>query len=140
MTPMNAAWMVLKTPIHDTDAGVRFVTQGKDEPKWADDPNVYGYVPSGGNTLGDTETEMMTPNQFLEHTGPIYEKTTPRQEGDDYYQQRMDNPEALFGMPWLSFEESVEKPRMHEGRHRMTELKERGHGDTSLPVRVKRWS
>ena len=143
MAPMDRAWQLLKMPVYDTDAGVQFVTQGKGEPKWKDDPNVYGRPASEG------PTEMWTPNDFLQwwDGGAIYGEKTPRQAGfaqekPHGYKTRFDeaenNPNIKFGMPYLGFVGDDPKPLIHDGRHRMVELKERGHGDTPLPVRVIR--
>ena len=149
------AWALLKMPVYDTDAGVQFVTQGQGE-NWANDPNVYGDVRPEG------PVEMMTPNEFLQWWGsgggriygrpedrdvqPYPYTLTPRQAGFAQrsvgYQTRFDeaesNPDIKFGMPWLRFVGDNPKPEKHDGRHRMAELIERGHGDTPLPVRVDR--
>jgi hypothetical protein len=141
--PMDMAMQLLKMPVYDTDAGVQFVTRGKGE-NWKDDPNVYGRAASEG------PIEMMTPNDYLQwwDGGALYGegKKTPRelgfaQEPHGYktrFDEAEDNPDIKFGMPYLGFVGDDPEPRIHDGRHRMIELKERGHGDTPLPVRVNR--
>lgn len=43
----DRAWDLVKAPIYETGIpGIRFVTQGEDEPRWTDMDNVFGYVPS----------------------------------------------------------------------------------------------
>jgi len=150
MEAFERAWALLKMGVYDTDAGVQFVTEEGE--KWAEDPNVYGRAASEG------PTEMMTPNEFLQwwDGGKIYGRPedkghgpllqTPRQAGyaqqEHGYKTRMDeaesNPDIKFGMPYLGFVGEHAFPFIHDGRHRMAELKERGHGDTPLPVRVNR--
>ena len=152
MEAFERAWSLLKMGVYDTAAGVQFVTEEGE--KWKDDPNVYGRAPSEG------PTEMMTPNEFLQWWGggKIYGRPedrdvqpypftlTPRQAGyaqqEHGYKTRMDeaesNPDIKFGRPYLGFVGDSPAPFIHDGRHRMAELKERGHGDTPLPVRVNR--
>ena len=144
MEAFERAWALLKMAVYDTDAGVQFVTEEGE--KWKDDPNVYGRAASEG------PIEMMTPNEFLQwwDGGALYgdegAKKTPRQLGfaeePHGYKTRFDeaesNPDIKFGMPYLGFVGDDPEPFIHDGRHRMVELKERGHGDTPLPVRVNR--
>lgn len=47
MTLFEQAWSIVKMPIYETGIpGIKFVTQGKDDPIWTDMDNVFGYVPS----------------------------------------------------------------------------------------------
>jgi hypothetical protein len=47
MTAFDKAWDLVKAPIYETGIpGIRFVTQGEDEPRWTDMDNVFGFVPS----------------------------------------------------------------------------------------------
>ena len=137
-------------PIYETGIpGIRFVTQGEDDPHWRSQENVYGYVPSDPSG-GQGEIQHMTPGEYGEMTsgekkGGIYigalgEKSSPREADDTFYQEMMDRAEAgediLFGMPYVF---SDYHPDIHhEGRHRMAELFARGHGDTPLPIKVMR--
>ena len=62
-TLFDTAWDLVKAPIYETGIpGIRFVTQGEDEPRWTDMDNVFGYVPSEP-TEKDIErfTEMNVP-------------------------------------------------------------------------------
>ena len=39
MTAFERAWALLKMPLHETDVpGLKFATQGENDPIWADDP------------------------------------------------------------------------------------------------------
>ena len=63
MTAFDQAWGLVKAPIYETGIpGIRFVTQGEDEPRWTDRDNVFGYVPSESSEK-DIErfTEMNVP-------------------------------------------------------------------------------
>ena len=61
------AWSIVKMPIHETGIhGIRFVTQGEDEPRWNDMDNVFGYVPTLGQL--NSAIEPMTPHKFLTRT------------------------------------------------------------------------
>jgi len=65
MTVFDKAWDLVKAPIYETGIpGIRFVTQGEDEPKWTDMDNVFGYV-SYEPTEKDIErfTEMNVPRK-----------------------------------------------------------------------------
>ena len=160
MSAFDLAWSVLKMPIYETGIpGIRFVTQGKDEPRWEEQDNVYGYAPADPSG-GQGEIQNVTPAEFGMMTtgrakGGIYgeegeysprevaAKYEPGSEDYDmfnYYRALMDRAEAgediLFGMPYVFRDHN---PNMyHEGRHRMAELFARGHGDTPLPVKVMR--
>ena len=151
MKPFDQAWTLLKMPVYETGVpGIQFVTQGDDDPHWRSMDNVYGYVPADPSR-GQGEIQYMTPGKFGKLTtgderGPTYadfktgRKLTAREADDTFYQEMMDRAEAgediKFGMPYVfsDFDPDI----YHEGRHRMSELFARGHGDTPLPVKVMR--
>ena len=143
-------WSIVKMPIHETGIpGIRFVTQGKDDPHWRSQENVYGYVPSDPSE-GQGEIQHMTPGEYGKMTtgeekGGMYvdalgRKKSPRESDDTFYQELMDRAQAgedlKFGMPYVFSD--FEPETYHDGRHRMAELFARGHGDTPLPVKVMR--
>ena len=60
-------WSLVKMPIHETGIpGIRFVTQGKDEPRWDDMDNVFGFVPTFEQL--NSSIEPMTPHKYLTRT------------------------------------------------------------------------
>ena len=154
MNPFDQTWALLKMPVYETGVpGIQFVTQGADDPHWRSMDNVHGFVPTetkdGSEVLGrESEIQYMTPGEYGEMTtgderGPTYEdltgrKLTAREVDDTFYQEMMDRAQAgediKFGMPyvWPNDDPYVH----HEGRHRMSELFARGHGDTPMPVKV----
>lgn len=129
MNPFDKAWTLLKMPIYETGVpGIRFVTQGADEPNWKQQGNVYGYVPTDPTEypVKQGEIAQMTPAEYNKLVtgsvrGPVYypkatfntphipELTgipkTARDVGDFYYRDLMDRAQAgediLFGMPYI---------------------------------------
>ena len=164
MTVFEQAWTLVKMPIHETGIpGIRFVTQGEDEPRWEDMDNVFGYVPSKVNEnpsvmdrqlYGQSEIKPTTPSEFLTMLGykggrgirgdSHNENLTPREAEDYFYRDLMDRAQdgedILFGMPYIRPDMDIEDLQHggHEGRHRMAELFARGFGDKPLPVKVTR--
>ena len=163
MNPFDQAWSLLKMPIYETGVpGIRFVTQGTDEPKWREQENVHGYVPTDpvDSSVKQGEIAQMTPAEYNKLVtgdvrGPAYIPSsspqarglTARDIGDSHYQELMDRAQAgediLFGMPYI-MPDNPDGPQtgmsrvFHDGRHRMSELYARGQGRTPLPVKVMR--
>ena len=163
MDPFDQAWALLKMPVYETGVpGIRFVTQGTDEPKWEEQENVYGYVPT------DPVDSPIKQGEIAQMTAAEYGKTvtgdergpssyfpgqrfsgrgfTARDIGDFHYRDLMDRAQAgediLFGMPYI-LPDYPDRPNslsrvFHDGRHRMSELFARGHGETPMPVKVMR--
>ena len=159
MTTFDKAWALLKMPLYETDVpGLKFATQGENEPAWADNPDVHGTASFEG------DTEMWTPNDFMQYWAKPNAKTpahwkdvsrgntnptssyyglenpaTAREVGINTYKNlNVGEDENIWGMPFLSFEEGQDQPNWHDGRHRMSELIESGYGDTPVPIRVDR--
>ena len=144
-TLFDTAWDLVKAPIYETGIpGIRFVTQGEDEPRWTDMDNVFGYVPSEP-TEKDIErfTEMNVARNNYDSEGNYKEYRLPdktaREVGDYFYRDLMDRAQAgediLFGMPYIWPDMNVPG---HEGVHRMSELFARGHGYKPVPVKIFR--
>lgn len=129
-TPFSQAWALLKMPVYETGVpGIRFVTQGTDDPKWKEQGNVYGYVPTDPTeySVKQGEIAQMTPAEYNKLVtgsvrGPVYyskpasgfvpytpeitgEPETARDVGDFHYRDLMDRAQAgediLFGMPYI---------------------------------------
>ena len=163
MDPFDRAWVLLKMPVYETGVpGIRFVTQGADDPNWKEQENVYGTVPTDPTEypVKQGEIAQMTPGEYNRHVtgssrGPAYKdkdrpwiQETARDVGDFHYRDLMDRAQAgediLFGMPYV-MPENPDNPSdfslsrvFHDGRHRMSELYARGHGKTPMPVKVMR--
>ena len=160
---IDIAFDLLKMPLHETDVpGLKFATQGENEPAWADNPDVHGTASFEG------DTEMWTPNDFMQHWAKPNAKTpahwkdvsggntnpsssfyglespaTAREVGFDKYKNlNVGEDNNIWGMPFLSFPKgrmtNPDIPNWHDGRHRMSELIESGYGDTPVPIRVDR--
>lgn len=162
MNPFDQAWSLLKMPIYETGVpGIRFVTQGADDPNWKEQENVYGSVPTDPTEypVKQGEIAQMTPGEYNTHVtgsprGPAYKhvekpwkRETARDIGDFHYRDLMDRAQAgediLFGMPYVmpDFQDGPPDSMsrvFHDGRHRMSELYARGHGKTPMPVKVMR--
>ena len=93
MQPFDQAWALLKMPIYETGVpGIRFVTQGADEPNWKQQENVYGYVPTDPTdySVKQGEIAQMTPAEYNKLvTGSV--------RGPVYYSKP-----ASFNMPHIS--------------------------------------
>ena len=122
MNPFDQAWALLKMPKYETGIpGIRFTTQGKDDPNWKDDPTFYGSSAPEDAPEDDREIQYidrMTPNKFLsllptigegfdewetdDDGEPIVpqwfkerkETPTPRKAGDFYYRDLMDRAQG----------------------------------------------
>ena len=147
MNPFDQAWTFLKAPVHETGIpGIRFVTQGEDDPDWGEDPNVYGGEMGGPRHIPDEndkdvlhEIKHMTPTEFLSLTPP---------EGMDgsseFYRNLFERAQAgedvKFVMPHVFIgdqdpdDHDFTRQNFHDGRHRMQELDRMGLGDVSVPV------
>jgi hypothetical protein len=162
MNPFDQAWTLLKMPVYETGVpGIRFVTQGDDDPDWREQENVYGTVPTDPTEYRSKQGEIaqMTPAEYNKLVtgsvrGPAYrhkdtpwKRETARDIGDFHYRDLMDRAQAgediLFGMPYIHPENPDGPPDSmsrvwHDGRHRMSELYARGQGRTPMPVKVMR--
>ena len=122
MSPFDQAWALLKMPIYETGIpGIRFTTQGENDPDWKEDPTFFGSNVPDDAPEDDREIDYidrMTPNEFLsllpiigaspdewetdDDMEPIVpqwfkegkEPPTPREAGDFYYRDLMDRAQA----------------------------------------------
>jgi hypothetical protein len=122
MKPFDQAWTLLKMPKYETGVpGIRFTTQGENDPDWEEDPTFYGSSAPEDASEDDREIQYidrMTPNEFLsllptigenfnewetDYDGePIVpqwfkegkEVPTPREAGDFYYRDLMDRAQG----------------------------------------------
>ena len=122
MSPFDRAWTLLKMPKYETGIpGIRFTTQGDNDPYWKEDPTFFGSSAPEDAPEDDREIQYidrMTPNEFLsllptigagfdewetdDDMEPIVpqwfkegtEPPTPREAGDFYYRDLMDRAQA----------------------------------------------
>ena len=75
MTAFDQAWAIMKKPMYETDIpGLKFVSQGENDPIWADDTNVHGNASL--EVQGEEgETEMWKPNDFMQYWAKPNAKT-----------------------------------------------------------------
>ena len=118
----DLAWSILKMPKYETGIpGIRFTTQGKDDPNWKDDSTFYGSSVPEDAPEDNREIQYidrMTPNKFLSRLPTIgkdfdewkadddgepiipqwfkerKETPTPREAGDFYYRDLMDRAQG----------------------------------------------
>jgi hypothetical protein len=151
MNPFDQAWAFLKAPVHETGIpGIRFVTQGEDDPDWDKDPNVYGgdmggvekwgrHIPEAENDRDLHEVKHMTPSKFLSLT-----PSGGMDDSSEYYRDLFERAQAgediKFVMPHVFIgdqdpdDPDFDRENFHDGRHRMQELDRMGLGDVSVPV------
>ncbi len=143
---------LLKAPVRESGVpNVQFVTQGKDEPKWADDPSV---ISGNANRLGSYGTDEpinpnqsirhITPNQFLELIGEGGSFGDYSYYLDAFREAQERGEDVKTFMPFLNlpgYEVGDEgyMDMVHDGRHRMAALRDMGHGDLPVPVNIDDW-
>ena len=148
MNPFDQAWALLKMPVYETGIpGIRFVTQGEDEPDWNKDPTVFGQNMVAINHTPEAVTDKTPYSQIRYMTPAEFLSITPKEEMDDsseYYRNLFERAHAgedvKFTMPEVI---SMDLPGLeadgvnwvpHNGRHRMQELVRMGLGDVPVPV------